>query len=110
MYFAIIGLITVISGTSGGHANYSLQAIFLVTVDFTGWWVLVLVGGVLFVVVVVNTTIFFMFAVVGTFVARKVELLEVVDVLKRVGRRRKLLMCRSPEVLVRLGRQSWVGV
>ena len=63
----------------------------------------------MFVVVVVGD-VFFMFAVVGTFVARKVELLRVVDVLKRVGRRRKLLMCRSPEVLVRLGRQSWVGV
>lgn len=53
---------------------------------------------------------FFMFAVAGTFVARKVELLEVVDVLKRLGRRRRLLMCRSPEVLVRLGRQFEVEV
>lgn len=41
---------------------------------------------------------------------RNLEVTVDVDVLKRVGRRRRLLMCRSPEVLVRLGRQFEVGV
>ena len=50
MYFVIIGLITVTSGTAGGCANCSLQAIFLLVVDFTRFVFFVVILG--FVVVV----------------------------------------------------------
>ena len=69
MYFTIIDLITVISGTSGGRANYSLQTICLVTVDFTGFVGFgVILGFFLFEVVVV-----------GMFVSCLLAQLDVVD-------------------------------